>query len=128
MRESLGLLTDVRMAAHHLIELRGETHTRGFAQSGRLLQELLGLLPKCGDRGAKLQELLFSVAHQFHKDVPLPSALAAKTTPHLLELLGEVSGLALERGSPVAALRGDVGDELECFFCALYSVVASVTR
>jgi hypothetical protein len=37
-------------------------------------------------------------------------------------------GLAVEVGAPAAALWGDVVDERERFFGALYSVVASVTR
>jgi AhpD family alkylhydroperoxidase len=36
--------------------------------------------------------------------------------------------LALEHGGPVTALRDDVVEERERFLCALYRVVAAVTR
>ena len=77
---------------------------------------------------AQFQELLFRVAHQLDEDLPLAATASAKTPHDLGELLRQASGLALEHGGPVTALRDDVVDERERFFCALYSVVASVTR
>jgi len=38
------------------------------------------LLPKRSDGLSQFQQLLFRVAHQFHEDVPVPSALAAKAS------------------------------------------------
>ena len=40
----------------------------------------------------------------------------------------QVVDLAVEWCGPAAALLGDMVDERKRFFCALYSVVASVTR
>jgi len=76
--EPCGLRADVRLAAQRRVERIGETLALGVAQRRRLLKELLRVLPKRGDGLSKLQELPFRVAHQGHKDVPLPSALAAK--------------------------------------------------
>ena len=86
------------------------------------------MLPKCGDGLAKLQKLLFRVAHSFHEDVPVPSALAPKATHDFGEILLQVLSLVHElRGLAPTSLR-DAGHQFEGFFCALYSVVASVTR
>ena len=74
------------------------------------------MVPKCGDGLAKLQELLLSVAYQFHKDVPLPSALAAKAPHDFCQLLVEGLGLTHEARGLAAALLRDVFDELQCFF------------
>jgi hypothetical protein len=128
LREPLGLLPDVRRAAHRRGERLGETLALGLAERGRPVQELLSLVPKVGDGLAKLQELLLRVAYQFHKDVPLPSALAAKAPHDFFQLLVEGLGLPREARGVAAALLRDVFDELQGFFCALYSVVASVTR
>ena len=111
-----GLLADVRMAAQRCVERIGQTLARGVAQRCRLRKELLGLLPKHRDGLAKLQELLFSLAHQFHEDVPLPSALATKATHDFFELLLEALGLALELRGPTAASLGDACHQLESFF------------
>ena len=87
----------------------------GVAQRGRLVKELLSLLPKCGNGLSKRQELLFRVAHQFHQDVPLPSALAAKASYDFFQLLLELLGLTCEdRGSAAARLR-DACDERQGF-------------
>ena len=111
-----GLRADVRMAAHRRVERIGQTLARGTAQRCRLCKELLGLLPKRGDGLAKLQELLFSVAHQFHEDVPLPSALATKAPQDFLEFLLEALGLARELRGPAAASLGDACNQFERFF------------
>src|SRR5437660_5614580 len=58
----------------------------------------------------------------------LPPTLAAKAPHHLLQVLLEALGLTRERCGSAVALLCDVCDEFEGFFCALYSVVASVTR
>jgi hypothetical protein len=54
---------------------------------------------------------LFRLSHQLDENVPLSSTAASKTTHDLFECLREVSGLALELGSPMATLLGDVVDE-----------------
>lgn len=111
-----GLFADVGMAAHRHVERIGQTRARGVAQRCRLREELLGLLPKRGDGLAKLQELLFRVAHQLHEDVPLPSALATKATHDFGEFLVQVLGLVRElRGLAAASLR-EACHQLEGFF------------
>jgi hypothetical protein len=102
--------------------------TLGLTQGGRLCEALLGLEGKGFDWLTKCKELLFRVSYQLDEDMPLTTAASAKTTHDLRECLREVSGVALERGGPMTALRDDVVDERERFFCALYRVVASVTR
>jgi hypothetical protein len=64
----------------------------------------------------------------FHKDLPLPTTLAAKAPHHFGQLLVEFLGLTREVRGAVAAHLRDVCDECKGFFCALYRVVASVTR
>ena len=111
-----GLLTDVRMAAHRHVERLGQTLARGVAQCCRLCKELLGLLLKRIDGLAKLQELLFSVAYQFHEDVPVSSALATKAPHDFFHLLVESVGLALQLRGPAAAPLDDLFNHLEGFF------------
>ena len=79
---------------HRRVERLGDTLALGVTQRRRLVQEVLGLLPKRGNGLAKLQELLFRVAHQFHKDLALPTALAAKAPHDFFQLLVERLGLA----------------------------------
>jgi hypothetical protein len=111
-----GLLADVRMTAHRRIACIGQTRARGVAQRGRLPKELLGVLPKGGDGLAKLQELLFRVAHQFHEDVPLPSTLAPKAPHDFFELLLQALSLARELRGPAAAVLCDMFNQFEGFF------------
>ena len=74
------------------------------------------MLPKRGDGLPQLQELLFRLAHQFHEDVPLSSALAAKAAHDFCQFLVEAMGLVRERRGPAAALRCDACNQLERFF------------
>jgi hypothetical protein len=110
------LLADVRMAAHRRVERLGETRAPGVAERRRLGKELLGVLPQRGDGLSQLQKLLFRLAHQFHEDVPLPSALAAKAAHDFLQLLVEALGLVRERRGPAAAPRCETCNQLERFF------------
>src|SRR5437870_8058363 len=116
------------MAAQGRVEHLGDTLALGVTQRRGLVQEMLGLLPQGCHGFSKLQELLFRLAHQFHKDLALPTTLAAKASHDFFQLLVESLGLAREdRGAAAGRLR-DGFDDLKDFFCALYSVVASVTR
>jgi len=89
---------------------------------------LLGLEAQGFDGFPQGKELLFGVTHQRHEDATLTSTTAAKAAHDLGEGVLQALGLVLELGGPVVALLRDVVDERERFFCALYSVVASVTR
>ena len=104
--EPCGLLADVRMAAQRRVERLAKRWRWASLSVGRLVKELLGLLPKRGDGLAKRQELLFRVAHQFHEDVALPPALAAKATHDLFQLLLEAVGLALSAAWPGGCIAG----------------------
>jgi hypothetical protein len=77
---------------------------------------LLGLLPKRRDGFSQIPQLLFRLAYQFHEDVPLPSALAAKASHDFFQLLVEAMGLVRERRDPAAAPRCDTYNQLERFF------------
>ena len=114
--EPCGVLVDVRMAVHRRVERLGETLTRGVAERRRLGKELLGVLPQRGDGLSQFQKLLFRLAHQFHEDVPLPSALAAKASHDFFQLLVEALGLVREYRGPAAAPRGDACNQIERFF------------
>ena len=114
--ETCGLRADVRMAVQRHVERLGYTLALGVAQRGRLVKELLGVLPKYRKWALQAQELLFRVAHQFHQDVPLPSALAAKPSHDFFQLLLELLGLTCEdRGSAAARLR-DAAMSARVFF------------
>ena len=123
-----GLCADMGMVAHGRGERLGDTLALGIAQRRRLGQEVLRLLPQGGNGLTKLEELLFRVAHQSHKDMALASALAAKAPHDFGEFLVECLRLTREDRGAAAARLCDMGDERKRFFCALYSVVASVTR
>ena len=77
---------------------------------------------------AHVQQVLFGLAHQFDEDFALAPALPAKATHDLLQVLAQLMRLVCQCGGGESALPGDPLDELQAFFCALYSVVASVTR
>jgi hypothetical protein len=123
-----GLVTDVFMVAHRRGEGQGETVTLGLTQGERLFEALVGLEGQDFDRLAACQTLLCRMSHQLANDRPVAATASAKTPHDLCECLCEASGLALECGGPVTALRDEVVDERSRFFCAVDSVVASVTR
>jgi hypothetical protein len=116
------------MVAQRHGERSGDTLALHIAQRRCLGQEVLRLLPKRGNGLSKLQELVFRMPYQFHKDVPLSAALAAKAPHDFCQLLVEFLGLTPEDGGSAAARLREVFDECQRFFCALYRVVASVTR
>ena len=116
------------MGTHRRSELTGKPLALRIMQNCRLLKTLLGLSVIGVDRFPQSQELLFSVANELDEDATLATTTSAKASHHFFEFLPEVLSLALELGRPATALISDVRDEFEAFFCALYSVEASVTR
>lgn len=116
------------MGTHRRGELTGKPRALRILQTRRLLKTLLGLSAIGVDRFPQCQELLCSVANELDEDVTLTTATAAKASHHFFAFLPEVLSLALELGRPATALLSDVRDEFEAFFCAFYSVVASVPR
>jgi hypothetical protein len=121
MGEPGGLRADVGMAAQCRVERLSDTLALGVTERRRLVQEMLGLLPQCGNGLAKLQELLLRVAHQLYQDPALTTALAAKAPHDFFQLLVELLGLTRENRGSAAALVRDVFDERQRFF-VLYTV------
>lgn len=74
------------------------------------------MLPKRGDGLSKLKELLFRLAHQFHENVTLPSALAAKAPHDFCQFLVETVRLVRELGGLAGALLCHVLNQLKRFF------------
>jgi hypothetical protein len=116
------------MVAHRCGERQAETLVLSITQGDGVCEALLGLESKGLDRLTECKELLCRLSHQLDANLPVSSTASSKTPHDLFECLREVSGLALELGSPLATLLGDVVDEFSRFFCAVYTVVASVTR
>jgi hypothetical protein len=128
LRQPLRLFTDVLLRRQRRAQGAGQALARRRVQMGRRLEGLLRLLRQHPNGHPKLQKLRFGLAHQLHEDFALPPALAAKAVHDLLEVLLEGVGMGLQRCGARGALLRNVRDEVEDFFCALYSVVASVTR
>jgi hypothetical protein len=99
------------MVAHRCGEHQAETLVLSITQGDGVCEALLGLESKGLDRLTECKELLFRLSHQLDENLPVSSTASSKTTHDLFEFLREVSGLALELGSPLATLLGDVVDE-----------------
>jgi hypothetical protein len=63
-----------------------------------------------------LEQVLFGLSHQRHKDFPLAPALSTKAAHDLVEVVLKCGGLCLQGRGAGRALLGDVDDELEDFF------------
>jgi hypothetical protein len=70
----------------------------------------------------------FRFTHQFDEDLALTSALAAKATHDLFQGLTQYLCVLTQGLGRRRAVARDRLDKAKEFFCALYSVVASVTR
>jgi hypothetical protein len=116
------------MVAHRRGERQRKTLALGLTQGYRVFEALFGLEAQGFDGCTQCKELLFSLTHQRHENATLTSTTAAKAPHDLGEGVLQALGLVVELGSLAGALLRDVVDERERFFCALYSVVASVTR
>jgi small ligand-binding sensory domain FIST len=95
---------------------------------GRLLEGLVCRRRERGDGAAKGSQLRCGLAHEFHKDFALPSALAATAAHDFLPVVRERLDVPLQCGCSGGAVLRAGQDELKDFFCALDRVVASVTR
>lgn len=128
MDEPARLLGNVFMRAEGLTERGSQALAPGIIEmSGEFKTRLSGLC-QSNDGLSELEQAGFRVAYQAQEHFALATTLAAKTAHDLLEVVVETVCLALQRRRLRDALRGEVCNELEDFFCALYSVVASVTR
>lgn len=106
------------------------THARalGLTQVGSLVQACFGILCPVCNGTPQVSSLSCGLAHQRDEDCALAPALTA-TAPHDLVqgLVQRVRGGRQSRGWDRALLT-DALDEVQDFFGALSSVVASVTR
>ena len=84
---------------------------RGTRAGGGAAQLVLG-----GNKAAKLQELLFGLAHQCYEDFALTAALATKAAHNPLEGVVERLCVGLQRGRVRGALCRDGLDKVEDFF------------
>ena len=66
--------------------------------------------------------------YQGHEDAPWPSTTAAKAPQDFFQCRVARLDWAREAGGAAARLLRDRVEECQRFFCAFYSVVASVTR
>jgi hypothetical protein len=123
-----GGLADVLLVVHGRGQRQGETLALGRTQGKRLVEALFGLEATPGAGSPQCQAWVCGVPDPLHADAPLASPAAAETPHDLFACLRQASRLALERGGAGAALLGEVGDELEGGFGALYRGVAAVTR
>ena len=126
--QSSRLCTDLLMRPLRCAQVACQALPLGRAQRGRVLEGLLRLQRQRGDGAAHLQQLCFRLAHQLHEDFALPPALSAKAAHDFLQVVLDRVRLGRQRGGSLGALLRDVVNEVEDFFCALYRVVASVTR
>jgi len=114
--------------AHRGAQVLTEPRTLGLTERRRLFQRRLSLLSKRGDVFAQIKELLFGLANQFDEDFALATTAATKAAHDFAEALLQVLHVGVQSRAATTARLGDVDNEVERFFCALYSVVASVTR
>ena len=72
--------------------------------------------------------MLFGLTHQLDEDFALAPALTTKAPHDFLQGLVQLMRGVLQACGRERARRADALDEVQEFFWALYSVVASVTR
>ena len=102
--------------------------TLRLTQGVVLMQARLGVLGPGLYATAQIQQVLFGLTHQFDEDFALAPALTTKATHDFLQGLVQLLRWGLQSGGRECALLTDPLDEVQDFFWALYSVVASVTR
>ena len=109
-------------------EIAQQTSTTGLIQGRGLAQEVLRLLGPGGHGTAQCKPRLFGLTHQRAEAFAVAPTWAAKAPQDLLPRLVErLSGGLQSRGRD-RARRAEAFEEVQEFFCALYRVVASVTR
>src|SRR6266850_8318017 len=126
--EPTGLGGDLVMGCEGSFELGVQALPLALSQLRRALHVRLRGPRQQPHRLPSLQQLLFRLAHQRHKHFPLAAALPAKAAHNLGEVMLELLCLRLQRRARDRAVSGEVGNDLEDFFFALYRVAASLTR
>ena len=112
-------------------QLHGHARAWGLVALVGLRQAWLRLVPRCVERLADGPRSCRAVASAptVPKMTARPPALAATTSAGpWCRSGGRLAGLGPQRGGLAAAALGDAGAACKGFFCASYSVVASVTR
>lgn len=109
-------------------EVTQQALTLGLMEGRRMVQEGVRLLSPRLNGLAEGQQLPFGLTHQRDEDFALAPALPPKTPHDLLQGLVQRMRLRAQWGRGARRLPGDPLDELQVFFWAFYSVVASVTR
>ena len=126
--QALRLFGDLPMRVARGLQVTQQALALRLAQVGVLVQERFGLLGPGRNATAQVQQVLFGLAHQRDEDFALAPAPAAKATHDLVQGLVELLSGVLQARGRARALLADALDEVQEFFWALYSVVASVTR
>lgn len=83
---------------------------------GGALETLLRRMGAGHDGLAKVEQVLFGLAHQTEEDFALATTLPTKAVHDLLQGMLELLGLRLQRGRWRGPLSRDLRDELENFF------------
>ena len=122
------LLGDLPMRVAGGFQVTTQALTLRLTQGAVLMQARLGVLGPGLYATAQIQQVLFGLTHQFDKDFALAPALTTKATHDFLQGLVQLMSWVLQPGGRERALLTDPLDEVQDFFWALYSVVASVTR
>ena len=122
------LLGDLPMRVAGGFQVTTQALTLRLTQGAGLMQARLGVLGPGLHATAQIQHVLCGLTHQFDEDCALAPALTTKATHDFLQGLVPLMSWVLQSGGRERALRTDPLDEVQDFFGALYSVVASVTR
>jgi hypothetical protein len=122
------LLGDLPMRVASGFQVTTQALTLRLTQGVVLMQARLGVLCPGLYATAQSQQVLFGLTYQFDEDFALAPALTTKATHDFLQGLVQLMSWVLQSGGRERALLTDPLDEVQDFFWALYSVVASVTR
>jgi hypothetical protein len=126
--EALRLLGDLPMRVAGGFQVTKQALTLRLTQGAVLVQERFGVLAPGLYVTAQVQQVLFGLTHQCDEDLALAPALTAKASHDLLQGLVQRMSRGLQSRGWDRALLAEALDEVQEFFWALYSVVASVTR
>ncbi len=126
--QTLGLFRDLPMGNAGGFQVAQQALALGLTEGSRVVQEGFRLLGPGLNGPAESQQVPFGLAHQRDEDFALAPALPTKTPHDLLQGLVQRMRLVAQWGRGERRLPRDPLDELQAFFWALYSVVASVTR
>ena len=122
------LLGDLPMRVAGGFQVTTQALTLRLTQGAVLMQARLGVLGPGLHATAQIQHVRFGLTHQFDEDFALAPALTTKATQDFLQGLVQRMSWVLQSGGRERARRTDPLDEVQDFFWAFSSVVASVTR